>query len=187
MNMEADRQSGSTPQPGQDLERLDALEPVAVFLVGGDNELGPYSVRLLADRYSKDYRQILFVSVGVMDYAVLDQGVDAGQGFKGTEEAGRLMRKTRLQLDPYLAAAHELGLKAVVRVSVATDPVGEIGALSDEIVKAYPRAAFFLSKLVFSKWKWFHRLLHEGTGDAIQALLERKGFPVTVLPLVLPT
>ncbi len=175
------------PDPLQkvEVERLDPGQPVAVFLVGGENRLEPASIRVFGSTYAQQYRQILFLSVGVYDYEVMDSGVGAG-GYADPEKAKHLRIKTRLALDPYLAVAHELGVAADCRVSVGTDPLEEIDRMSTRIALAYPKAVFFVTKLVFRRFNWFHRLFRAGTGDAIRKRLERKGFPVTVIPLVLP-
>ena len=172
--------------PAENVDRLDSTNPLAVFLAGGDHSLGPPSLRIFGSLYAKEYPQILFASVGVMDYQVIDSGVEGRGDFKGSEEAKRLKRKTRLELDPYLATAHQLGILADCRVTVATNAVDEIDRLSDEIAVAYPRAVYFVSKLVFRKMRWYHHLLHAGTSDAIRNRLEKKGFPVTIIPVVLP-
>jgi hypothetical protein len=168
-----------------DPDPLDPRLPLAVLLVGGENELGPLSLQLFGGTYGSDFRQILFVSVGVMDYAVLDAGVDPSRGFEGTEEAGRLREKTRRRLDSYLAAARQLGMKADAQISIATNAVDEIDAVADGIIKRYPKAVFFISKMVFRKKRWFHRFLHGRTSDALRARLEGKGARVKMLPLVL--
>jgi hypothetical protein len=179
-------QDDSPGLPREEVDRLDATQAVAIFLIGADHLLEPTSVRMFRNLYSKEYAQILFVSVGVVDYAVIDGGAEGLGRFKGSVEAKRLKKKTRLALDPYLESAHQLGLKADCRVSVATDAVDEIDALSDEIAAVYSRAVFFVSKLVFQKPRWFHRILHRGTSDAIRKRLEKKGLPITVLPVVVP-
>jgi len=171
--------------PNMQLDALDPALPVAVFLVGGDNHLGPVSLTLFGSTFGAEFRQILFVSVGVMDYGVLDMGVDPNVGFDGTEEARRLREKTRQSLEPFLAGAHQLGMKADVQISIATDPVAEIVGVSDGILERYPKAVFFVSKMVFRKKRWFHRFLHGRTSDALRTRLERKGMQVKILPLVL--
>lgn len=164
---------------------MDANRSLAIFLVGGDQPIGPPSLRVFGHLYAKAYPQILFVSVGVVDYQVVDSGAEGRGTFRGTEEAKILKRKTRLALDPYLSSAHGLGLRADCRVSVATNAIDEIDRISNELAARYPRAVFFVSKLVFQKSHWFHRLLHSATSDAIRKRLEKKGFPVTVIPVVL--
>jgi hypothetical protein len=136
-------------------------------------------------RYSGEFSQVLFVSVGIMDQAVIDAGVDGTGNFEGTEEAQRLLQKTRDSLQPYLDGARQRGMKAATRVSVAVNAAEEIARVSDEISASHPNAVYFLNKLVFQKPRWFHRWLHSSTSDAIRKRLERKGYPVTVLPVVL--
>jgi hypothetical protein len=179
--------SSETPsEPRETADRLDPALPVAVFLVGGGLEWGASSLSLFGATYSTEYRQLLFVAVGVMDYAVIDSGVDPGQGFKGTEEARRLQEKTRLRLDPYLAAARQLGMKADCRVSIATDPVDEIARQSDEVIRDFPRSAFFVSKLEFRKRRWLHSLLHGDASNALRKRLEKKGLHVKFLHVIVP-
>jgi hypothetical protein len=168
----------------ESVERLDRERATAVFLVGGEHRLEPASIRVFRSTYAKEYRQILFLSVGVYDYEVMDSGVADG-GYADAEKAKHLRQKTRLALDPYLAVAHEMGLAADCRVGVATDPIAEIDRISTEIAATHPRAVFFVTKLVFRRFNWFYRLFQAGTGDAIRKRLENKGFPVTIIPLVL--
>jgi len=165
------------PPPTQDVDRLDRSEPTAVFLVGGRNELGPLTLRSFADDYARLYRQVLFLSVG--------QLAAPGQE-EGRLVAKRLSAAVRQSLDPYLSIARSLGLKADCQVSTAADPALQVARQADGILRAYPRAMFFVGKLVFGHARWYHRILHSGTADAIRESLERRGIPVTVLPVVLP-
>jgi hypothetical protein len=178
----------SPPDPLQkeSVERLNPNLPVAVFLVGSEHQLEPASIRVFRSTHAPEYRQILFLSVGVFDYHVMDAGIADG-GYADPEKAKHLRIKTRLALDPYLAVAHEMGLAADCRVAIATDPVDEIDRMSTQVAATYPRAVFFVTKLVFRRFTWFYRLFQAGSSDAIQKRLEKKGFPVTVIPLVLPT
>jgi hypothetical protein len=165
-------------------DAFDSERPLAVFLVGGEDSLGPAAFGMFGSRYAQEYPQILFVSIGIMDQAVVDAGADGSGNFKGTEEAQRLRARAREALQSYLDGARSLGLKAACRVSVSVDAAEEIAHLSDEISAAHPKAVYFLSKLVFQKPRWFHRWLYGGTSDAIRKKLEQKGRPVTVLPVV---
>jgi hypothetical protein len=170
--------------PSEEGDVLDPERPLAVFLVGGEDTLGPAGFGMFGSRYAKEYPQILFVSIGIMDQAVVDAGVDGSGNFKGSEEAQRLRLRTRETLQTYLDEARSLGLKAARRVSVSVNAAEEIARLSDEISAAHPKAVYFLSKLVFEKPRWFHRWLYGGTSDLIRKKLEQKGRPVTVLPVV---
>ena len=57
--------------------------------------------------YSKEFPQILFVSIGVMDQSVVDAGVDGTGTFKGSEEAGKLRKKTEERC-ALISKAHEI-------------------------------------------------------------------------------
>jgi hypothetical protein len=178
--------TGSDPVPAEPVDALDALLPVAVWFAGGEDDLGLRSLGIFSQSHGANFRQLLLVSIGVMDYAIIDAGTDRERGFEGTEEAQRLRQKTRASLDPLIASARRLGLKTDCRISIATDPVSEIDSLSSEIAGNYPRAVFFVSTLVFEKPRWYQRLLFGSRGDQIRKLLEKKGFPVTVLPVLVP-
>lgn len=167
------------------LQRFDPQKPLAVFLVGGEHDLGPAALRVFQSSHGAEYRQILFLSVGILDYGVMDAGV-GDHGYDDPEKPRHLKLKTQLALQPYLDTAREMGMTAEIHVSIATDPIEEIDLLSTKISLVCPRTAFFVSKLVFQKPNWFHRFLHNGTSDAIRKRLEKKGFPVSVLPVVVP-
>jgi hypothetical protein len=175
------------PPRDESVEEGDSLDPgipLAVFLIGGEDSLGPAAFRMFCDRYAHEFPQILFVSIGIMDQTVVDAGVDRKGDFKGTEEAHRLWIRTREALRPYLDGAHERELKAASQISVSVNAAEEIDRMSDRISAAHPKAVYFLSKLVFEKPRWYHRWLYGSTSDAIRKRLEKKGYPVTVLPVV---
>jgi hypothetical protein len=178
--------TGSDSIPAEPVDALDPGLPVAVLLAGGEDDLGLRSLGIFSLTQAASFRQMLLISIGVVDYAIIDAGTDQERGFEGTEEAKRLRQKTRASLDPLIASARQLGLKTDCRISIATDPVSEIDSLSDEIAGIYPKAVFFVSKLVFEKPRWYQRLLFGNRSDQIRKRLEKKGFPVTVLPVVVP-
>ncbi len=152
---------------------LDPSQRTAVLLVGGYNGLGVHSVLTIFRMFPKDFPQIVFLSVGVVDSA----------NFKGSGEVDRLEEETRKSLDRYVALANRMGLAATTRVAVGTDAVDEAEKLCGEISKQFPRATFFSGKVVFQREKWYHWLLHNQTAYAIQRRLEWLGLPMIVLPV----
>src|SRR5579862_3668088 len=123
--------------------------PLAVFLVGGKEALGTLAFDRFVSLYVREFPQILFLSIGIMDQSVVDGGVDGSGNFEGTREAQRLRKRTRENLRLYLEGARKLGLKVSCRVSVSVDTAEEIARLSDGLSAAYPKAVYFLGKLVF--------------------------------------
>ncbi|HXX94164.1 MAG TPA: hypothetical protein VEN81_11060 [Planctomycetota bacterium] len=176
----------SGPRPAEPGDPLDPHLPVAVLLVGGQDDLGLQPIRIFSQSQSGRFRQMLLVSIGVMDYAVIDAGVDRERGFEGSEEARRLHERTRSSLEPLIGAARALGIRTDWRISIATDPVPEIDALATEIAARFPKAVFFVSKLVFEKPRWYQRLLFGRRSDEILKRLERRGIPVSILPILVP-
>jgi hypothetical protein len=173
-------------QPRVRGDRLDPASPLAVFFVGGEHPLQARTLPLFKDVFGAGFGQVLFVSVGAADAEWTDAGVLGAGEFKGSEEARRLLLRTRRGLDECLLWARQAGLKADGRVSVAAKVPDECGRLADEIAERHPKAAFFVSKLAFPKRGWLHGLLQGNAADAIRSRLEKRGRPVVVIPVVLP-
>ncbi len=132
--------------------------------------------RPLAHDHSADvpgvFRQVVFVSVGVMDSG----------NFKGVEEVERLRAQTQESLDRYVAIARRLGLKSTSMMLVGTDPTSECEELCLQVARRFPKVTFFAGQLVFQREKWYHRLLHNNTAFALQRRLHWEGLPVLILP-----
>jgi hypothetical protein len=152
---------------------LDPAARTAVLLVGGYNGLGVHSVLTIWRMFPKDYPQIVFMSVGVVDSA----------NFKGAEEVEHLQEQTRKSLDSYIALANRIGMAAATRVAIGTDAVNEAEMLCAQVSREFPRSTFFSGKVVFQREKWYHWLLHNQTAYAIQRRLEWLGLPMIVLPV----
>jgi amino acid transporter len=151
----------------------DPQQPTAVLLVGGYGGLGIHSLLTIFRQFPGYFSQFIFVSV-----AVIDSG-----SFKGAEEIDHLKDETQKMLDKYVDLARGYGLIATSVMALGTEPVSEAEDLCKEIAKKYPRATFFAGKLIFEKEKWYQRLLHNETANAIQTRLQWEGFPVVILPV----
>jgi hypothetical protein len=123
--------------------------------------------------FPSTFRDILFVSTGV---------VDSGS-FKGKDELDRLKRETERGLERYVTFARSLGLNADSRYVIGTEVVDEAEVLCGEILTEFPRAVFFLGKLIFAKEHLYYRLLHNDTAFAIQRRLQFAGMQTVVLPI----
>jgi K+ transporter len=153
---------------------LDPERPTAVLLVGGYSGLG-VSTLLQIDRiFPGMYRQIVFISAGV---------IDSGS-FKGSEEINTLEASVKQQLDRYVnVARRKLGWAAEYDMIIGTEAVAEVERLCREVHLRYPRAVFFAGNLIFTQPTWWTRLLHNETAHAIQRRLEFDRLPMVVLPV----
>jgi amino acid transporter len=152
---------------------VDPTKPTAVLLVGGYNGLGIHSMLTIFRLFPNYYKQLVFLSV-----AVIDSG-----NFKGAQEVDRLEAETREALRKYVELSNRLGFPAQSMMTVGTEPVAECEKLCAEASKRFPRATFFAGKLVFQRERWYQRLLHNETAHAIQRRLQWEGMPMVVLPV----
>jgi hypothetical protein len=179
MGSESQSQPGKSSESSreEDLDRLVNDRPLAVLLIGGENDLGPRSFRLFEEKYRDKYDQVLFVAVGELDASVPRRDPEK------SEEA-QLLNRIGVILEAYVAEAHALGMKAAIRIKINPKPIDALESLASNIAKDYPKSCFFLSKLAFKEPRWFHPFLFGGTADKMCELLRAKGYRVTVLPVV---
>jgi K+ transporter len=148
-------------------------EPVAVMLVSGFSGLGIHTVLAVQNLFPRQYKNYLFVSVGVID----------SSHFKGATEIEALKAQTIADLQKYVDFAHRLGFRAEMRYAIGREAVEQIVTLSEEIREEFPRAIFYLGQLVFENDRFYYRILHNETAFAIQRRLQFKGLQAIVLPI----
>jgi hypothetical protein len=148
-------------------------EPVAVMLVSGFSGLGIHTVLAVQNLFPRQYKNYLFVSVGVID----------SSHFKGAAEIEALKVQTISDLQKYVDFAHRLGFRAEMRYAIGREAVEQVVALTEEIRKEFPRAIFYLGQLVFENDRFYYRMLHNETAFAIQRRLQFKGLQAIVLPI----
>lgn len=152
---------------------LDSSQPVAALLVSGYGGLGIHSLLSIQRLFPGYYKNIMFISLGV---------VDSGH-FKGADAIDELRAETEESLRRYIEFARSLGLNAECRYHIGTDVLEEGEVLCAQIALEYPRAVFFLGKLIFAKEKMYYRLLHNDTAYALQRQLQFGGMQTVVLPI----
>ena len=108
--------------------------------------------------------------------------VDSGN-FKGAEEIDRLQNTTEDDLKKYVAWAQAQGFKADYRIALGTEAVRTVEEVCRQLAEEFPRAIFFMGRLIFREEKWYHRLLHNETPHAIQRRLQFAGIQAMVLPI----
>ncbi|MBV8878916.1 MAG: hypothetical protein JO332_03020 [Planctomycetaceae bacterium] len=159
----------------------DRDQRTAVLIVAGEDSAPERAFESLRRHFGEFYDQIIFISIGLVDYQVID-----APDFKGSEVGPCMSHAARGAVTNCVEQARQAGMSAITCVAVGTDPVDEVEKLAVNFAKQCPRAMFFLGKLVFRRRKWYHALLHARTGEAIQKRLERCGLPIAILPFVLP-
>ena len=152
---------------------LDPNAPTAVISVASFSGFGLHQILSIHKSFPGYFRQFMFVSA-----AIVDSGT-----FKGAEEIEHLEETTEEQLRQYIAWTQAHSLKADYRLAVGTEAVATIEDLCVTLAEQFPRAIFFMGRLIFKEEKWYHRLLHNETPHAIQRRLQFQGIQAMVLPI----
>jgi hypothetical protein len=141
-------------------------------LVGGYSGLGVHTM-LNALRFTPNYfKNIVFVSVGV---------VDSGN-FKGEEALAELRQHTEEVLSKYVDLANRLGFPSTSFMAIGTDPVEELEHLCIDVYRRFPKATVFAGQLLFSRDSIYQRLFHNQTAFSLQRRLQWDGVPMVILP-----
>jgi uncharacterized membrane protein SirB2 len=148
-------------------------EPTAVLLVSSYGGIGIHSMLAIHKMVPNYFKNILFVSVAV---------VDSGS-FKGAEEIQTLQDNVNETLRKYVDLARRLGWNAGSASGVGIDPADEITRVCIELASRYPRVMFFAGKLLWQRETWTQRILHNETAYQVERRLQWKGLPMTVIPL----
>jgi hypothetical protein len=168
MSLPAQESSGDF-EPSQ----LDANVPTAVISVAAFSGFGLHQILSIHKGFPNYFKQFVFISA-----AVIDSG-----NFKGAEEIDHLERTTEESLKQYVAWAQGHGFKADYRMGIGTEAVATVEDICRDLAEEFPRAIFFMGRLIFREEKWFHRLLHNETPHAIQRRLQFQGIQAMILPI----
>jgi hypothetical protein len=160
------------PHSGKPVAALDPAQPTAVVLVAGFGGLGIHTVLNVFRVFPGHFKNLVFVSVGVMDSG----------GFKGDDTVDALKERTEEALRKYVELAARLGVPATYRFEVGTDAIDEAERACIQICKEFPRATFFGGKVIFKRERWYQWLLHNDTAHAVQKRLHWAGKTMVILP-----
>jgi hypothetical protein len=151
---------------------VDRSKPAACVLVASYDGVGIHTVLNVFRAFPNHFKNLVFVSVGV---------IDSG-GFKGADSVEALEQNTEATLKKYCSLATELEVPSTYRFAVGTDAVAEAERLCREIIADFPVVTFVGGKVVFAREKWYQRFLHNETALAIQKRLYWLGATMVVLP-----
>jgi hypothetical protein len=150
----------------------DPLHATAAVLVGSYGGLGIHTTLNIFRAFPGHFKNLVFLSVGV---------IDSG-GFKGGDSVDELRARTEETAHRYVALAQGLGVPATSRVGIGTDAVEEAGRLGAEVVREFKNTTFFAGKVIFQRERWYQRILHNETAFAIQKRLQWAGQTMVIIP-----
>jgi len=169
-----DEQLGSLPVRNKPTNRpLNPAEPAAILLVDRFGGIGIHAIFSIIRSFPGTFRNMVFVSVGI---------VDSGN-FKGSEALDELKAHTEESLRRYVEFSRRLGIPASYEMTIGTDVVESATELCATVAKRFSNAVVFGSKLVFQRERWYHSIMHNHTNEAIQSRLHWTGLTMTILPI----
>ncbi|HBF35552.1 TPA: amino acid transporter [Candidatus Sumerlaeota bacterium] len=158
--------------PHADPGEVDPRHASAVVLVGGFSGLGIHTMMRIFKHFPGQFKNLVFLSVGVIDSGV----------FKGEGSVEALQERTEKSLERYVDLARRLGFPATSRMAMGTDATEEAEKLCLEVGKEFPNSVFFSGKLVFQREKWYQRFLHNETSFDLLKRLHEAGKLMVVIP-----
>jgi amino acid transporter len=154
------------------VDPLDPSQPTAILLVSSYSGLGIHTMLNIFRMFPGYYKNLLFVTVGVVDSGV----------FKGEETVDALQQETEKMLARYLRLAKRLRIPCECDYELGTDAVDEAEKLCSRLHQEFPKATFFAGKIVFRRERWYQRFLHNETAFAIQRRLQWSGQTMVIIP-----
>jgi amino acid transporter len=152
------------------ITRYDA--PTACVLVANYDGVGIHTVLNIFRSFPNHFKNLVFVSVGV---------IDSG-GFKGGDSVEALESQTVERLKRFCSLATSLELPSTYKLGVGTDAVAEAEKVCRRVMAEFPRVTFISGKVLFAREAWYQRFLHNETALAIQKRLYWMGATMVVLP-----
>ena len=146
--------------------------PRACVLVWCYDGVGIHTVLNVFRSFPNHFKNLVFVSVGV---------IDSG-GFKGGDSVEALEAQTVTTLKRYCSLAATLEMPSTYKLGIGTDAVAEAEKVCRRVMAEFPVLTFIGGKVIFAREKWFQRFLHNETALAIQKRLYWMGATMVVLP-----
>jgi amino acid transporter len=147
--------------------------PTAVLIVRDFDGLAIHSLLSIARLFPDHFKNVVFVSIGV---------IDSGR-FKGHSEIENLRRLKEEDLKSFVDFANCLGWYAEYRYALGIDLIEELVNLGKSVAKDFPRSVFFAGKLVFERENILTRWLHNHTPFTLEQRLQFEGLEMMILPI----
>jgi hypothetical protein len=166
-------QAAETDPHHHEKEPWNASAPTAVILVSGYSGAGMHTLLGLQRIFPGFFKQMVFVGVGVVDFA----------RFRGEHEAEAFRKAMNDEMARYVALAEKWGYAAEYRVNFGVDLMEDLEELCVKVGQTYPRAVFFCGDLTFTIPSFLTRLLHARTAEEMQRRFRMRGLPLIVMPI----
>jgi amino acid transporter len=153
--------------------KKDARAMTAIQLVSGYNGMGVHSFLQIQSSFPGLYRNFVFASVAIVNQGLLKTG----------ESVAELAGEVDASLARYVALARRYGFWAEAHSSIGTNVQDAATELCRALASDYPNSTVFTGKLIFSRDRLVHRLLHNESAFAIQKRLQWEGITNVVLPI----
>ncbi|HEU4345221.1 MAG TPA: APC family permease [Candidatus Binatia bacterium] len=147
--------------------------PTAVLIVREFDGLAIHSLLSISRLFPNYFKNVIFVSVGV---------IDSGR-FKGHSEIENLRQTKEEDLKSFVEFANCLGWYAEYRYSLGIDLIEELEKLCKSIARDFSNSVFFAGKLVFERENFLTRLLHNHTPFTLEQRLQFEGLEMMILPI----
>jgi K+ transporter len=164
---DAMKKTNATP-PG-----LDPSQQTAVFIVNSSLGSGMHALLWVLRLFPGVYKNFVFISVGE---------VDSGN-FLEREDRQSLRRDVKRTLSHYVNYCHSHNMAATSYVAFGTDVVDRVGELIEKVLRDFPKAVFFSSKLIFQNESFFTQYLYNQNSYIIQRRLHNQGHNMIILPM----
>ena len=148
-------------------------KPTAVVLVGSYGGLGIHTVLNAFRAFPGHFKNLVFVSVGV---------IDSGE-FKGEDDVRGAARAHRGDARRATCSSRAAsGSRPPTATAIGTDAVEEAEQLCRQVAAEFHGCTFFAGKVIFQREQWYQRCCTTRRRYAIQKRLQWAGQTMVILP-----
>ncbi|WGF87651.1 APC family permease [Marinivivus vitaminiproducens] len=164
---------GRKARPTGEPPVVDRDAPTAVILLGDSLGVGMHTLLAVRRMFGKQFQTFVFIAVGEVDAA----------SYGGVVALRNLEQEVGARLGYFQAFCRDRGIASETYAGFGTDLVQELTTLADRVHADFPNSVFFAARLVFSRDRWFSRILHNQAPMAMQRRLHLQGLPMMILPV----
>jgi hypothetical protein len=153
---------------------FDPKNKTAVILVKDFTGVGLKTLFHIFPTFMCEFKNFVFIQVGLID----------ASAFKGSAELDKVKAKVEHELNRYVELLKRHGYFAEGIALYGIDTAEEIEQFVPQLLEKYPQATFFGGQIVFPRYAFISRILHNYTLIAVQKQLYQKlGVRLYLLPI----